>query len=166
MHRVAYWLTPIIAVGVAFFLVFFLYKVNQIGMIENSIEKSGHDTLVSVSGENIGWLSRLNESGQSGYFFPVNEIYLDLDLNQKIVHEILYQLVARINDPYQLFCLKEELRSFGFRYFLQQDKTGTKLLIQSKNITKLQSLVETLKQYQIMATVAPFKEEEAWKNIK
>ena len=166
MQRIAYWLTPAIAVGVAFFLLLFLYKVNQVGTIESNIEKNTQSRLLASPEQSSGWLSRLNESEQFGYFFPVNEIYLDLDLNQKIVHEILYRLVAHINDPYQLFCLKEELRSFGFHYFLQQDKAGTKLLIQSKDSAKLHRLVETLKNYQIMATVSPFKEEDAWKNIK
>ncbi len=167
MQRIAYWLTPLIALGVALFLIVLLYRINQTELIYG-VAHQKNDTTAKENPQNSvdTWLTQLSESERLGYFFPVNEIYVDVDLNQKIVHEIIYQLKADIKDPYQLFCLKEELREFELNYFLQNDKSGTTLLIHSKDQQKLQKLVATLKNYQILASVVPFKEEESWKNIK
>ncbi|MBN2894973.1 MAG: hypothetical protein JXK05_03655 [Campylobacterales bacterium] len=167
MHKVAYWLTPLIALGVAFFLIVLLYTINQGEASPGSLQKSTvalspkEQTLVES-----GWLERFSQSERHGYFFPVNEIYINIDLNRDITLETTYQLKATIKDPYQLFCLKEELKHAKWRYFLQQDKSGTLLLIQSKEIDRLQKFVETLKNYHITATVLPFKEEEEWKSTK
>jgi len=167
MHRVAYWLTPLIALGVALFIVVLLYKINQGEPGNVLINKSGSSQKHSGgSAIESGWLERFSESERLGYFFPVNEIYIDVDLNQKIVSQTIYQLKAVIKDPYQLFCLKEELNQYKLNYFLQNDKTNTLLLINSKDIKRLEQLVQTLHNYEILATVLPFKEEEAWKNTK
>jgi hypothetical protein len=167
MQRLAYWLTPIIAIGVALFLVLLLYRINQGETPPLLQQKPMGNSLSSgqISKDN-GWLERFSKSERLGYFFPVNEIYLNIDLNQQIIQETIYQLKASIHDPYQLFCLKEELKNFGFKHLLKKDTKGTLLLIRSKNKDKLSQLVSTLKNYQITASVLPFKEEKKWKNIK
>ncbi|MEA3521934.1 MAG: hypothetical protein U9R50_03090 [Campylobacterota bacterium] len=166
MQRLAYWLTPIIAIGVALFLVLLLYRINQGEAPPLLKQKSIANVLASDQKSDNGWLERFSKSERLGYFFPVNEIYINLDLTQKIVHETIYQLNATIHDPYQLFCLKEELKQYGLKHLLKKDSTGTTLLIRSKNQNKLMQLVATLKNYQIMAKIVPFKEEKKWKNIK
>lgn len=167
MQRLAYWLTPIIAIGVALFLVLLLYRINQ-GETPPLIQQKpmGNSLPSSKISKDNGWLERFSKSERLGYFFPVNEIYLNIDLNQHIIQETIYQLKASIHDPYQFFCLKEELKNFGFKHLLKKDTKGTLLLIRSKNRDKLTALVNTLKNYQITATVMPFKEEKKWKNIK
>ncbi len=167
MERLAYWLTPIIAIGVALFLVLLLYRINQGETPPLLEQKSIGNRLTSDQMlHDNGWLERFSKSERLGYFFPVNEIYINLDLTQKIVHETIYQLNATIHDPYQLFCLKEELKQYGLKHLLKKDSTGMTLLIRSKDQVKLTKLVATLKKYQIMATIVPFKEEKKWKNIK
>ena len=167
MQRLAYWLTPIITIGVALFLVLLLYRINQ-GEVSPILPKKtvGNKLKSNEISKNSGWLERFSKSERLGYFFPVNEIYINLDLTQKIIHETIYQLKATISDPYQLFCLKEELKQYGLKHLLKKDSTGLTLLIRSKNEDKLTQLVDTLKNYQIMATIVPFKEEIKWKNIK
>ncbi|MEA1920709.1 MAG: hypothetical protein U9N52_12780 [Campylobacterota bacterium] len=167
MQRLAYWLTPIIAIGVALFLVLLLYRINQ-GEAPPLLQQKPIENRVTsdqMSDDN-GWLERFSKSERLGYFFPVNEIYINVDLNQKIVQETIYQLKAIIHDPYQLFCLKEELKQYGFKHLLKKDTTGTVLFIRSKNREKLTQLVDALKNYQILASIVPFKEEKRWKNIK
>ncbi len=167
MQRLAYWLTPIITIGVALFLILLLYRINQ-GEAEAVLPKKilKNRQKSNEIPKDSGWLERFSKSERLGYFFPVNEIYINLDLTQKIVHETIYQLKATISDPYQLFCLKEELKQYGLKHLLKKDSTGMRLLIRSKNQNKLAQLVKTLKNYQIMATIVPFKEEKKWKNIK
>ena len=166
MQRLAYWLTPIISIGVALFLVLLLYRINQGSATPLLQQKPKTDSLTEDLSEDNSWLERFSKSERLGYFFPVNEIYINLDLTQKIVQETIYQLKATIHDPYQLFCLKEELKQYGFKHFLKKDSKGIMLLIRSKNEKKLNKLVAALKNYQIVAFIVPFKEEEKWKNIK
>jgi hypothetical protein len=166
MQRLAYWLTPIIAIGVALFLVLLLYRINQGTTTPLLQQKPKKNSLSLNMSEDNSWLERFSKSERLGYFFPVNEIYINLDLTQKIVKETIYQLNATIKDPYQLFCLKEELKQYGFKHLLKKDSKGVMLLIRSKNEKKLNQLVDTLKNYQITASIVPFKEEEKWKNIK
>ena len=109
--------------------------------------------------DNLNWLDHFSTSQRLGYFYPVNEVYVKLDLNEKITKIITYKLSAKVLDPYQLFCLKEELRRHGLKYFLLKDKMMVSLLIYSQNVNKLNSLVEVLKNYQISATIEPYKEE-------
>ena len=83
-----------------------------------------------------------------------------LRANEKITKTITYKLSASLLDPYQLFCLKEELKQHKLRYYLKKDTKGVELLIYSQDVNKLNSLVKVLKNYQISASVKPYKEEE------
>ena len=71
----------------------------------------------------------------------------------------IYKLSASLLDPYQLFCLKEELARHKLKYFLKRDKDGVELLIYSKDVKRLNSLVKVLKNYQISAKVGLYKED-------
>ena len=84
---------------------------------------------------------------------------IQVDLNEKIASKTIYKLSAPIIDPYQLFCLKEELKQHQLKYYLKKDKNGAELLIYSKDIERLNSLVEVLKNYQISANVGLYKED-------
>ncbi|MDO8453519.1 MAG: hypothetical protein Q7S59_02985, partial [Sulfurimonas sp.] len=105
------------------------------------------------------WLNHFSQTERLGYFYPVNEVFVQVDLDEKIIKNIMYKLSAPLLDPYQLFCLKEELKQHQLKYYLQKDKSGIELLIYSKEIDKLNSLVKVLKNYQISATVVPYNEE-------
>ena len=65
-----------------------------------------------------------------GYFYPVNEVYIKLDLDEKITNTITYKLSAPFLDPYEIFCLKEELKLHKLKYFLNKDKNGLFLRIE------------------------------------
>jgi len=105
------------------------------------------------------WLDHFSKSQRLGYFYPVNEVYIKVDLDEKITKTITYKLSAPLLDPYQLFCLKEELKQHKLKYFLEKDKNGVELFVFSKNIDRLNSLVKVLKNYQISAMISPYKEE-------
>ena len=158
MQKIIKWLTPLVAVGVAIFITFFLISINkQTVPVVTKPLKSG-ETTVKPKPEKL-WLNHLSKTQQKGYFYPVNEVYVKVDLNEKITKTITYKLSAVLKDPYQLFCLKEELARFGLKYFLKKDHKGVELLIYSQNVGKLHSLVNVLKNYKILAQVKPYKEE-------
>ncbi len=157
MQKLLRWFAPLIALGVAVFIIFFLISINS------SIEFGDNEPLalksevVQKKPEKV-WLNHFSKTQRLGYSYPVNEVYVQVDLNEKITKTITYKLSASILDPYQLFCLKEELKQHKLRYYLKKDGEDMELLIYSQDVNKLNSLVEILKNYQISASVKPYKE--------
>ncbi len=158
MQKVLKWFSPIIAIGVAIFITLFLISINSSQEYADSEELYFFKKIVSDSKEKV-WLNHFSQTEKLGYFYPVNEVYIKIDLNEKITNTITYELTASLLDPYQLFCLKEELKQHQLRYYLKKNKTKVELLIYSKNKNRLNSLVEKLKDYQIMAEIKPYKQD-------
>jgi hypothetical protein len=159
MQKIIKWLTPLIAVGVAIFIIFFIISINS-NKTPIVVAPLEHKNSVITQKQERGWLNHFSKAERLGYFYPVNEILIEVDLNKKIVSDtVVYKLSASLLDPYQLFCLKEELGLHGLKYYLKKDKNGVELLIYSKNIKKLKALVKVLKNYQISTRVELYKED-------
>ncbi len=158
MQKILKWFTPIIAIGVAIFIIFFLISINSSSSVETSKPLELHKQTVQEKPKKV-WLNHFSKTQRLGYFYPVNEVYVKVDLDEKITNTITYKLSASLLDPYQLFCLKEELKQHKLKYYLKKDKTKVELLIYSKNKERLNSLVKVLKNYQIMAVIKPYKED-------
>jgi len=159
MQKIMKWFAPLLAVGVAIFIISFLVSINsQEPIVESKPLKLKSENVAPKQKEKI-WLNHLSQTQKKGYSYPVNEIYVEVNLNEKITKTITYKLSAVLKDPYQLFCLKEELKRYGLKYFLKKDKQGIELLIYSQNVDKLHSLVNVLKNYKILAQIKPYKKE-------
>jgi hypothetical protein len=162
MQKVLKWFTPVLALGVAIFIIFFLLSINSSQEPVSTNPLVYKSEVVQKKQEKV-WLDHFSQTERLGYFYPVNEIYIQVDLEEKINKTILmykmYKLSASLLDPYQLFCLQEELKQHQLKYYLQKDKSGVELLIYSKDIDKLNSLVKVLKNYQISATIEPYNED-------
>ncbi|MBA1438204.1 MAG: hypothetical protein FAF05_04325 [Epsilonproteobacteria bacterium] len=158
MQKVLKWLTPVIALGVAIFLIFFFISINSQDVLDEiePLEQKHQATDFQVTKT---WLHHFSESERKGYVYPVNEVYIKLDLDEKITKTIIYRLVAILKDPYELFCLKQELRQHKLKYYLKKDGKGMDLLIYSQDIDKLNRLTEVLKKYKIQARIELYKEE-------
>lgn len=167
MHRYVHWLAPLIATGVALYIALFMFQVNRTDPAP-AVEPVSRERDKSVETPRIarGWLDALAVNEEEGYFYPVNEIYIQLDLNQKFVHEKTYRLLAKLQNPYQLFCLKQELKHHRLRYAFKREGDGAQLVIYSEKREELEALVKTLKNYQITASFLPNEEEQRWKNTK
>ena len=158
MQKVLKWFTPVLALGVAIFIVFFLISINPTQEHDYLEPLELRSEVVQKKPKQV-WLNHFSKTERLGYFYPVNEAYMKVDLNEKIISNTIYKLSANLLDPYQLFCLKEELKQHKLRYYLKRDKSSVELLIYSKNIEKLNSLVRVLKNYQISALVELYKED-------
>jgi len=158
MHIILKWLTPIIGIGVAVFIVLFLFDINSSVKIKD-LEPLALKTAVSPKAEKVTWLNHFSKTERLGYFYPVNEVYIQTSLDEKIHSKTIYKLSASLIDPYQLFCLKEELNQHKLKYYLKRDKNGVELDIYSKDKNKLNSLVRVLKNYEILAKVTLHKED-------
>jgi len=158
LQKILKWFTPVIGIGVAIFIIFFLISINSSEKFIESQPLTLNDEVVQKKPKKV-WLNHFSQTQRLGYFYPVNEVYIKIDLDEKITKVITYKLSAPLLDPYQLFCLKEELKQHELKYFLEKDTNGVELLIFSKNIDKLNSLVKVLKNYQISAMIESYKEE-------
>ena len=158
MQKILKWFTPVIGIGVAIFIIFFLISINSSEKFIELQPLTLNDEVVQKKPKKV-WLNHFSQTQRLGYFYPVNEVYIKIDLDEKITKVITYKLSAPLLDPYQLFCLKEELKQHELKYFLEKDTNGVELLIFSKNIDKLNSLVKVLKNYQISAMIESYKEE-------
>ncbi|MEA3371262.1 MAG: hypothetical protein U9Q40_07965 [Campylobacterota bacterium] len=158
MQIIIKWFAPFLAFGVAIFIVFFLISINSSVEFGDSEPLTLESEVAQNKPEKV-WLNHFSKTQRLGYSYPVNEVYVKVDLDEKINKTITYKLSASLLDPYQLFCLKEELKQHKFRYFLKKEKESVDLLIYSQDINKLNSLVDVLKNYQISASVKPYKEE-------
>ena len=158
MQKILKWFTPIIAIGVAIFIIFFLISINTSSNVDTSKPLELHEEIVQEKPKEV-WLNHFSKTQRLGYFYPVNEVYVKVDLDEKITNTIIYELSASLLDPYQLFCLKEELKQHKLKYYLKKDKTVVALFIYSQNKEKLDSLVNVLKNYQITAKIKPYKED-------
>jgi hypothetical protein len=158
MQSILKWFAPFLSVGVAVFIIFFLISINSIEEIDNSEPLTYKSEVITKNPKEI-WLNHFSKTQQLGYFYPVEEVYIEVDLVENIVSNTMYKLYAPLLDPYQQFCLKEELKQHKLRYYLKKDINSVELFIYSKNIEKLNSLVKVLKNYQISATVKPYNKE-------
>ena len=161
MQRIAYWSIPIIAIVVTVLVVLFLVQINTNEPVAaKRLLSSNTTTTATPEATQSAWMDRFSQSEQEGYFYPVNEIFITLDLHRHRVKEKAFTLSALIKNQYQLFCLQEELKQRGFRYFLKKVRKGTELVVYSKDQHQLQSLVKALKSYKIRAKILPYKEVE------
>lgn len=158
MQKILKWFAPILALGVALFLIFFFISINSSVNLGSNEPLSLESNITQIKIDEI-WINHFSQTERLGFSYPVNEVYIKIDLNEKINKTIIYKLSATLLDPYQLFCLKEELKRHKLKFYLKQDKKGMDLFIYSKDVNKLNSLVEILKDYQISASVKPYKEE-------
>lgn len=158
MHTLLKWFTPIIGIGVAIFIVIFLIKINSQERIEELKPLSRKSISAEQKSEKV-WLEHFSNTQRLGYFYPVNEVYIETTLDKNILSRTVYRLSASLIDPYQLFCLKEELNQHKLKYYLVRDKSGVILDIYSNDKAKLNSLVKVLKNYQINAKISLYKED-------
>jgi len=158
MQNILKWFTPLIAVGVAIFLIFFLISINSHDKFIENKPLTLDANVIEEKPEKM-WLDHFYKSEHLGYSYPINEVYIKVDLKEKITKTITYKLSAKLLDPYQIFCLKEELKSHKLKYYLKKDISDVDLFIYSQNVDKLKNLVKVLKNYKIVAKIKPYKEE-------
>ncbi len=158
MQKILKWLTPLITIGVAIFIILFLISINTNEAYVKSEPLTLKQKKTHEKPEKL-WVNYFSKLEQKGYFYPVNEVYIQVDLKEKITKTITYKLSAKLLDPYQLFCLEEELKHHKLKYFLKKDKMDIDLFIYSQNVSKLKDLVKELKNYKVVATIKPYKEE-------
>lgn len=154
MRRFAYWLFPTIAIFVAVFVVAFMIQINPNVPIVHE-ESDLHANNLSADEHSAGWMSQLHLSDEKGYFYPVNELSIQIDDSPSDVHAKRYHLMVHLKDSYEFFCLKQELKKTNLSYLLNQEGDLLSVEIDSSDHNALSNLVTKLKTYQISATLSP-----------
>ena len=93
MQKILKWFTPIIGIGVAVFIIFFLISINSSEKFIESEPLSLSDEVVQKKPKKV-WLNHFSQTQRLGYFYPVNEVYIKIDLDEKITKVITYKLSA------------------------------------------------------------------------
>jgi len=152
MKKILKWISLLFVGGVSIFVIYFLYSINSDELIDNSKPLSLKTNRKDPKIDNL-WLRHLTKEETKRYYFPVEEIYIKTDLvvDEKRVKP--YRLLVNNLDPYQIFCLQQELKRYKLKFFFKKEENTTNLLVFSKSITKLRSLVDVLKKYQINAKI-------------
>jgi len=150
----AKWLFPAIFVGVAFFLILFLVQVNQTdaSIYADKVDIPQAQILAKIPSKDK-WIERFSKHEDQGYYYPVTEIFVQVDLKETPKKTKIYELKAGDLDPYQIFCLKEVLKQYRLKYMFEQKKDRVKLIIYSENLNQLKNIVKTLKNYAINASI-------------
>ncbi len=148
MRKILKWLSLLFAASVAVFVIFLFYTINTQEDVSTP-EPFVYQSKLKEQKPQTFWLNHLAKREKKDYFLPVDEVYIKMDLVKKIDRRKPYRLVVENLDPYQIFCLNQELKRHNLRYFFKKTKKETKLLVYSKERKKLDGLVKVLKNYQI-----------------
>ncbi len=160
MRRFVYWLFPAIALVVAVFIIALLIEINP-SVPRNSSEGADENSvLASQSDEDTSWMNRLKRSKEKEYFYPINEVSIEMGPKHIDPSAQRFKLIVHLNDSYEFFCLKQELKKTNLSFLLNQSENSMSVEINSCDLVALNDLVAKLKTYQISATMSPFKKDE------
>lgn len=160
MRRAAFWLVPLIAFAVALFIVLFLVQINPSAPKISSSENGEEAGFSAGLGEKFGsWISNFSTTKESGYFYPVNEVTLKLDMGEKDNSAEMFRVTITPMNTDELLQTKAELKKCELPYEVQKKEEPMILTVDSTDQLQLQSLVTKLKTYQITAKLSPYTEE-------
>lgn len=159
-RRFVFWLFPVIALSVAVFITVFMIQINPSGSGDEDLPKAAHQGTQPTT-KNESWLDRLIFKSEKEDSYPVNDIHLEVALKEGTSGTVPFVLNADINDSYQLFCLKQELKNTKLPYsIIRQEGDKIAFAVDTADKNKLVSLVTKLKTYQITATMSPYTEDQ------
>jgi hypothetical protein len=160
MRRAAYWLFPLIAFAVALFIALFLVQINPSTPSLIPIQKDDeNDPSEGLKGKIGNWLSHFSQKEESGYFYPVNEVTLYLDMGGKHPLSDVYRVTINPQNSDEHLQVIEELKKSTLPYVMEKNEKMGQITVDSTDQSHLQSLVTKLKTYQITVTLAPLTEE-------
>ncbi len=100
------------------------------------------------------WLEALATSKQTKFSFPVNELYMQIELKKYIPPKVKsYRLVVDRADRYSLFCIVQTLSQMNMPYVVEKRDKAPIVYVASKTKSSLKSVVERLKDYDIESKI-------------
>ncbi len=100
------------------------------------------------------WSETLAVSHKTKFSFPVNELYMQIDLKKYIPPKIKsYRLIVDRADRYSLFCIVQTLSQMNLPYVVEKKDRVPNIYVGSKTQNSLKSVVERLKDYDIESKI-------------
>lgn len=104
------------------------------------------------------WSEALAVSNKTKFSFPVNELYMQIDLKKYIPPKVKsYRLVVDRADRYSLFCIVQTLSTMNLPYVVEKREKAPVIYVGSKTEDSLKGVVDRLKDYDIESKI-----EEVW----
>lgn len=104
--------------------------------------------------KNKTWTQELANSTESKFSFPVNELYMQIDLKSYIPPKVKsFRLVVDRADRYSLFCIVQTLSSMDLPFVVDKKNNIPIIHVSSKTESSLKKIVLKLKDYDIESKI-------------
>jgi len=104
--------------------------------------------------KNKTWSQELANSKEAKFSFPVNELYMQIDLKEYIPPKVKsFRLVVDRVDRYSLFCIIQTLSSMNLPFVVDKNEKVPTIYVSSKTKNSLKSVVKKLKNYDIESKI-------------
>ena len=104
--------------------------------------------------KNKTWTEELASSKDSKFSFPVNELYMQIDLKQYVPPKVKsFRLIVDRADRYSLFCIVQTLLSMDLPFVVDKKNKIPIIHVSSKTEDSLKGVVEKLKDYDIESKI-------------
>ncbi len=148
---------------VVFFIVLFFGVVGVLYSFFNYTEDEIIETKEYLSPidkeektQNLGksWINNLVKNKNSTYLYPVNELYMHIDLQKYIPPKVKsYRLIIQNIDRYSLFCVMQTLQGFKLPFVVTKQKTAPVIYMGSANKKRLLVIERELAKYGINSKI-------------
>lgn len=100
------------------------------------------------------WLKELADSSTAKFQFPVNELFMQIDLKNYVPPKVkFFRLVIDRTDRYSLFCIIQTLSSLNLPFVLEKKSKNPDIFVTSKTQESLDIVVKKLKEYDIESKI-------------
>ncbi len=100
------------------------------------------------------WSQSLAGAKETKFSFPVNELYMQIDLKKYIPPKVKsYRLIVDRADRYSLFCIVQTLSQMNLPYVVEKKDKTPIIFVGSKTKNSLKSVVSRLKDYDIESKI-------------
>lgn len=100
------------------------------------------------------WSQSLAGVKETKFSFPVNELYMQIDLKKYIPPKVKsYRLIVDRADRYSLFCIVQTLSQMNLPYVVEKKDKTPIIFVGSKTKNSLKSVVSRLKDYDIESKI-------------
>jgi hypothetical protein len=100
------------------------------------------------------WIKGLAKSNKNRYEYPVNELFMQIDLHKYIPPKVKsYKLVISNVDRYSVFCVVQTLSSLNLPFVLSKGKNSPSVSISSSDNKVLKKVTRKLKKYDIKSKI-------------
>lgn len=131
---------------------FFNYTNNEI--VETKEYLSPIDKEEKTQNLSRSWIDSLVKNSNSSYLYPVNELYMHIDLRKQIAPKVKsYKLIVQDIDRYSLFCVMQTLQGFNLPFVITKQKKAPSIYMGSDNKKRLKEIEEKLKKYGIKSKI-------------